>query len=153
MFGGLFSTTDIITAVNFDDMMDVINDETEVPYKKKTLIINTLSSKNQECLIYKTITLSMEETLMNEIIQSGTMKNHNIIVYGQYGGDENVKRKCQQLRSLGFIHIFEYIGGIFEWCLLQDIYGVEMFPTTSKPVDILLFRSPRNKGFHIDYKK
>jgi len=36
------------------------------------------------------------------------------------------------------VHI--YPGGIFEWLLLQDIYGDDMFKTTSKELDILKYK-------------
>jgi len=45
---------------------------------------------------------------------------------------------------LGFLNIYVYLGGIFEWLLLQDIYGDEEFPTTSKIIDILKY-SGQNK--------
>jgi hypothetical protein len=34
------------------------------------------------------------------------------------------------------------MGGIFEWLLLQDIYGKELFPTTKKEADLLKFKAP-----------
>jgi len=33
-----------------------------------------------------------------------------------------------------------YPGGLFEWLLLQDIYGEDNFPTTKKEMDILRFK-------------
>jgi hypothetical protein len=33
-----------------------------------------------------------------------------------------------------------YTGGLFEWMLLQDIYGDAEFPTTSRELDVLKFR-------------
>jgi hypothetical protein len=32
------------------------------------------------------------------------------------------------------------MGGIFEWLMLQDIYGEEMFPTNKKELDILKYK-------------
>jgi hypothetical protein len=37
--------------------------------------------------------------------------------------------------------VFVYTGGLFEWLLLQDIYGKDEFPTTSDELDILKYRS------------
>jgi hypothetical protein len=34
------------------------------------------------------------------------------------------------------------MGGMFEWLLMQDVYGFDEFPTTTKICDILKFRSP-----------
>jgi hypothetical protein len=31
---------------------------------------------------------------------------------------------------------------MFEWLLLQDIYGAASFPTTSKELDILKYKPP-----------
>jgi hypothetical protein len=39
-----------------------------------------------------------------------------------------------------------YFGGMFEWLLLQDVYGSDSFPTTSKEIDILKFKPLRNKN-------
>ena len=38
-----------------------------------------------------------------------------------------------------------YIGGLFEWLLLQDIYGDDEFPTTTKIIDILKYKGKSNK--------
>jgi hypothetical protein len=51
--------------------------------------------------------------------------------------------KCQQLQSLGFNKIYIYSGGLFEWMLLQDIYGKDLFQTTSIEVDILKYKSSK----------
>ena len=32
---------------------------------------------------------------------------------------------------------------MFEWLLLQDIYGTELFPTTTKEVDLLKYKPCR----------
>jgi len=45
------------------------------------------------------------------------------------------------LLKLGFNSVFVYTGGIFEWLLLQDIYGKDEFPTTSEELDILKYRA------------
>ena len=46
---------------------------------------------------------------------------------------------------------------MFEWLLLQDIYGNELFPTTSKELDILKYKSQQvfdvkyiENGWHRD---
>jgi hypothetical protein len=36
--------------------------------------------------------------------------------------------------------VFVYTGGLFEWLMLQDIYGETDFPTTKKELDILRFK-------------
>ena len=52
-----------------------------------------------------------------------------------------MNKKYQQLYSLGFYNIFVYLGGLFEWLMLQDIYGKELFPTTKIEVDLLKYKS------------
>ena len=42
--------------------------------------------------------------------------------------------------SLGFYNVYLYNGGLFEWLLLQDIYGFDEFPTTKKELDILKYK-------------
>jgi hypothetical protein len=51
-----------------------------------------------------------------------------------------VIEKYNQLYKLGFTNLYVYIGGLFEWLLLQDIYGEDEFPTTSKIYDILNYK-------------
>jgi len=48
-------------------------------------------------------------------------------------------------------NLYVYIGGLFEWLLLQDIYGDEEFPTTSKIIDILKYKGTSNTS-HIGNK-
>ena len=38
------------------------------------------------------------------------------------------------------INVYIYPGGLFEWLLLQDIYGSEDFPTTIVERDHLKFK-------------
>jgi len=44
------------------------------------------------------------------------------------------------LSGLGFQDVYLYMGGMFEWLLLQDIYGADEFPTTNKFLDILYYK-------------
>ena len=62
------------------------------------------------------------------------------MIYGENSIDSKVIEKYNQLYKLGFVNLFVYIGGLFEWLLLQDIYGDDEFPTTSKIVDILKYK-------------
>jgi hypothetical protein len=34
------------------------------------------------------------------------------------------------------------MGGLFEWLMLQDIYGYDEFPTTKKELDFLKYKAP-----------
>jgi len=62
--------------------------------------------------------------------------------------DTTVEKKYKQLASLGFSEIYLYSGGMFEWMILQDIYGNAEFPTTSKVLDILKYKPSRTFGGH-----
>ena len=46
-----------------------------------------------------------------------------------------------QLVNLGYMEerIFVYCGGLFEWCLLQDVYDKLNFPTTNTCQDIFQY--------------
>ena len=103
------------------------------------LLINTLPELEQECLIINTVNIKLEEELINKcILQS--RKDIKIIIYGKNCNDEMIYTKYNQLASLGFYNVYVYTGGIFEWLLLQDIYGENDFPTTKKQLDILKFK-------------
>jgi len=67
-------------------------------------------------------------------------KSIKIIIYGKNSNDEKIYKKYNQLISLGFYNIYLYVGGMFEWLLLQDIYGSTEFPTTKKELDILKYK-------------
>jgi hypothetical protein len=56
-------------------------------------------------------------------------------------------RRRQELVQLGFYQVYIYTGGLFEWMLLQDIYGADDFPTTKKELDILKYKG--NKVFGV----
>jgi hypothetical protein len=122
-----------IQKVNFEDIQYVLkNNETH-------LLINTLVESEQGCLIPNTITPRKEEELINKFLKNGK-KNIKIIVYGKNCNDEEIYKKYNQLYSLGFYNTYIYTGGLFEWLMLQDIYGNTEFPTTSKELDILKYK-------------
>jgi len=134
MFGKWFSPE--CKKIGFEDVKDAI-------YSRDTMIINTLPIIEQACLIQGTINASDEERIMNQYIEKGTASTKRIIVYGKHSCDDTSQTKCKQLQSLGFGEVYLYAGGLFEWLLLQDIYGEKEFPTTSKIIDILKYRPPK----------
>lgn len=119
-----------LSIINFDKMLDFID--------SNCIIINTLNENLQSCLIYNTIHSSNEVQLLNKYLTSDLYIE--IIIYGKNSSDISVFNKYKQLQSLGFKNIFIYMGGIFEWLLLQDIFGKEKFKTTSNELDILKFK-------------
>ena len=125
--------------INYEDIQYVIKNQAHI-------LINTLSEKEQECLIPNTVNVNQEEEIINQLIRNGN-KQIKIIIYGRNCNDEKIYTKYNQLTSLGFYNIFLYTGGIFEWLLLQDIYGAKEFPTTKKEIDLLKYKP--NKVFGI----
>jgi len=124
--------TQSMKKINFEDMQTVIKNP------EIYLIINTLSSSEQNCLIVNTTSALDEEILINRYLKEN--KNIRIIIYGKNCNDDNVQKKYQQLLSLGFYQIYIYNGGLFEWLILQDIYGKDLFPTTKKELDFLKYK-------------
>ena len=125
--------TQSIKKINYEDMQTIIKNP-EVYF-----IIHTLPLSEQQCLIVNTTLANDEEIIINKFMKEN--KSIRIIIYGKNCNDENVNKKYQQLLSLGFYNIFVYIGGMFEWLLLQDIYGKDLFPTTKKELDLLKYKS------------
>ena len=121
-----------IRKINFEDVQYVIKNN------EINLLINTLAENEQECLIKNTIQIHQEEAIINKYLKN--TKNIRIIIYGKNCNDDKIYKKYQQLLSLGFYNVFVYTGGIFEWLLMQDIYGFEEFPTTINQVDILKYK-------------
>jgi hypothetical protein len=52
--------------------------------------------------------------------------------------DLSVYKKYAQLKSLGFTNVSIYMGGLFEWALLQEVYGTNFMTigTLSEPLDV-----------------
>ena len=109
---------------------------------KQYIIINTLPSNEQDCLIKNTIDIHNEEKMINDLLDQYLIKQIHIIIYGKNNTDDSVERKYQQFIGLGFSNVYVYYGGLFEWLLLQDIYGEGEFPTNRKVVDILKYKPP-----------
>ena len=122
-----------INKINFEDIQKIIKND------YNAIIINTLSINNQDCLIKKTIHGLEEENVLNSYIRKD--KNINIIIYGENSIDNKIINKYNQLYKLGFYKLYVYVGGLFEWLLLQDIYGADNFPTTIIELDHLKYRA------------
>ena len=111
----------------------------------ESIIINTLPLNRQNCLVAGTASAKTEVSLINMLLKKGA--SVRIIVYGENATDETAYTKYRQLAGLGFKDVHVYSGGLFEWLLLQDIYGEDNFPTTSRELDILRFAgAPRYGG-------
>ena len=121
--------------INYEDM------QTAVKNPEIYMLINTLPVDNQDCLIATTLNVEKEEAVINKYLKEN--RGIKIIIYGKHCNDELVDKKYQQLLTLGFTNIYAYTGGLFEWLLLNDIYGKEMFPIINngkKNIDILKYK-------------
>lgn len=121
-----------IQRINYEDIQNVLQDN------KKYILINTLPTHLQSCLIPNTTNINDEEILINNLIK--TNKSIGIIIYGKNTNDMTVYDKYDQLLKLGFSKVYIYPGGMFEWLCLQDIYSDDNFPTSKKELDILKYK-------------
>ena len=124
--------TNSINRLNFKDMQYAI--------ANNMIIISTLEINNQDCLIKNTLTPDEEVATINDIIKNSNNKSKKIIIYGENSSDDKIVKKYTQLKKLGIQNIYIYIGGLFEWLLLQDIYGKDEFQTTKEIIDILKYK-------------
>lgn len=134
--------TSSIKKYNFEDLQNICKKN----HHSDFIIINTMDVFQQNCLIYGTISASKEEELINQCITNKKYYIH-IIIYGKNAHEEDkLLKKYNQLKQLGFKNIYLYPGGMFEWLLLQDIYGNEEFPTTCKENDIMKYKPSSTIG-------
>ena len=120
-----------IQKINFEDMQYAI--------QNNICIINTLSASSQKCLIKNTVSCDQEESVVNKYLVQ-RLKKQKIIIYGRNNNDITIFKKYEQLNKLGFSNLYIYVGGLFEWLCLQDIYGKDDFPTTYDELDILKYK-------------
>ena len=120
--------------ITYEDMQSYSKD-------RDCLIINTMKDDQQGCLIENTLHADMEVSVVEKALDM----NKPCIVYGKNHYDETIYKKFKQLKSLGFSFVYVYMGGMFEWMLLQDIYGKEHFPTTTLELDLLKYKPSKLK--------
>jgi hypothetical protein len=109
---------------------------------QRMYLLNTLPLSDQACLIQGTIEGQNEEEIVNAMLTGTEPQNTDryLIVYGRHGLDPSPERKCRKLRSLGLSRLGIYKGGLFEWLLLQEVFGETMFPSSSRCTDLLKYR-------------
>ena len=115
--------------INFERMQEIIK-------MNNSLIINTLKDDMQHCLLKHTIHAKEEV----KRVEKGLKTSQPCVIYGMHHYDATLVRKYQQLKNLGAEVILVYGGGMFEWLLLQDIYGNEEFPTSGRELDLLKYK-------------
>ena len=126
----------LVPKVSYEDIQMVVYRNMHVQHS--TLIINTLPPSLQHCLIKTTLDIRFEERIVNTFIEQ--KPDIMIIVYGKNSNDITILHKYEQLVKLGFTNVHIYTGGIFEWMLLHEIYGKDLFKITKYEIDILRYR-------------
>ena len=106
---------------NYHQLQDRMKNQNDI------ILINTLPLTRQDCLIKGTLKALIEVEYMNKLLK--TNKNKEIIVYGIHHTDLSVIQKYNQLKKLGFKNVYIYFGGMYEWRLLQDVFGSINFQT------------------------
>jgi hypothetical protein len=130
--GNIISRKVYDSTINFDDVKYAVD--------KSYTIVTTMPMSECKNMIHGTLVPSDEEAHINNLISDDKLHG-NIIIYGKNSCDATTYQKYTDLKNFGFTHVFVYTGGMFEWTLLQDIYGTDEFPTTSFDLDILKFKS------------
>ena len=133
MFFNLFKNEKKITKIGYEDIIYILK------YPEQYILINTLPKDEQTCLIKNTLSIESEISIIDHNIEQQKF-NIKIVIYGKNSCDFSVDKKYKQLLDLGFTDIYIYSGGMFEWLMLQDIYGTDEFKTTSNTLDILQYR-------------
>tara|TARA_B100001564_G_C20222838_1_gene482472 strand:+ start:179 stop:598 length:420 start_codon:yes stop_codon:yes gene_type:complete len=119
-----------VNRMNFEDIQEAIKN------KNDYILINTLPASEQNILIMNTIKADDEIRVVETAIKAKKI----IIIYGRNNSDQSIFDKYTQILRLGHTKLYLYMGGIFEWLLLQDIYGDDQFKTTSRELDILKYK-------------
>lgn len=116
--------------------------------RNNIIIINTLNSSQQSCVIKNTICIEEEAELINSLLQN-YKTSEKIIIYGKNSNDHKIFDKYEQLIKLGFRNVYLYTGGLFEWLCLQDIYGTENFETNGYELDILKYKPEQRLNINL----
>ena len=103
---------------------------------KNYTLISTLNEN--DCCIKETLSPKQEIEFINNCISKNNQ--NNIIIYGKNYLDKSIYEQYKKLNSLGFDNVYLYPGGIFEWLLLQETFGEDMFETNYIEKDILKYR-------------
>ena len=135
------------SSISFDGLKDILR-------KNDVLLISTLPETMQDCLIKGTLASIGEEEAINKILEDRCKSLWSIIIYGRNCLDSTVERKHAQLIKAGFKKVYVYVGGMFEWLLLQETYGEDNFPTSRVCTNILRYcPSSANKQLSSSWDK
>ena len=131
----IFQKESYRSSIGFEDIKIAIKST------NKYIIINTLDVNEQNILIENTVIASEEENIINKILYVYSEPDRPIIIYGKNSTDSSAIKKYDQLVKLGIKDVYIYYGGLFEWLLLNELYGNEEFPVTNNSnIDLLQYR-------------
>jgi len=130
------NTESRIKTVNYDNIKH-----------NKSLLIHVMDETEQSCVIKGTLSIENEVKTINSLLSSSKQGQTDIIIYGRNTDDfPKIIKRYNQLVGLGF-NAYVYFGGLFEWLLLQEIYGSSEFPIENRTESIidLLKYSPEKR--------
>ncbi len=148
LFSGGSSTADTDHLVGFDALCGAalgtaLGQASSDTKLRHYILINTLPADQQDCLIKGTLSAEQEERAINDALTKYVPGSppFECIIYGANCCDLSPDNKRRQLLELGFglKEVKIYRGGMFEWLLLQDIYGCAKFATTKKELNLLKY--------------
>lgn len=117
-----------IKKVNFDDIINISKDSKELT-KNNNILIHVMEKEDQELLIKNTLLIDEEIERINSILSFRKM-DVTIVIYGKNTDDiSKVIGKYRKLCDMGFFNVYVFLGGLFEWLLLQEIYGNDEIKT------------------------
>lgn len=133
-----------VRKISYEDVQNYILHPTD----HAIYMINVMPENEQHCLIPRTINAQDEVQFINKLIENKQIDKTKLILYGKNSNDPKLQVCYEKLYKLGFKdnQLFIYLGGMFEWLCLQDIFGAEEFPTTQSELDILKYK-PLSVGF------
>lgn len=127
-----------INTANFDD----------VRMSKGCSLIHVMDECEQIVMIKGTLSIEDEIDAINNILSKQMQTESVIIIYGKNtDAVPKLVKRYRQLRGLGFTNAFVYFGGLFEWLLLHDIYGISEFPIenlTNLKIDAMQYKPMKN---------
>lgn len=122
--------------LSFEDMEWITHHYPKIAHK--LIIIHTLDNNEEDVLIKYTTLANDEDDKINKFMKSDN-KDIHICIYGKNAHDTKIHDKYNQLKDLGFVHVYVYIGGLFEWLLLQQLYGEDTYKIFIHPNTLLKY--------------
>lgn len=126
---------------------DRVNFEAVPTASADGLLLTTLGSSpgaDPECAIAGTVPECQEAGRIKDVLSSSP--DIPIVIYGSNSVDVAPFEKWRNLTQRGFTNVTVYTGGLFEWLLLREVYGAEVFPVTNPQNDLLRFKGTGKSG-------